>query len=88
MELELTFDYLGIKWLVECGVNDEWGLDEVYAVKAWDEKAKKYVPVPCDLAEFEKQAQDFLYDAIEEEKQAALEVAADMKFEQAREGNL
>ena len=88
MEQTLIFEYWGIKWLVECSVNDEWALDEVYSVSAWDENAKKYVPIPCNLGEFTREAQDFLFDAIEEEKQAALEMAADMKYEQAREGRL
>lgn len=88
METKLTFEHFGISWLVECDTNDEWEIENIYAVKAWDEKARKYVPIPCDLAEFEEQAQDFLIDAIENEKIAVAEEVADMKFEQRREEKL
>ena len=85
MELELNFKYAGIDWLVTVDVNDEWGLEQVFKVQSMDKKTNKLVDIPCDLQEFEKDMQDYLYDEIECEKQAAKDFWADMAYETARE---
>lgn len=85
MELELNYKYAGIDWQVTVDVNDDWELEQIFKVEAYDNKAKKYQVINCDLVEFEHAMQDQLQDALEEEKTAAYEFAMDMKFEQARE---
>lgn len=85
MELELSFKNAGIDWLVTAEVNDEWGIEQIFKVQIYDKSKRSYVTVSCDFAEFEKEMQDQLQDALEEEQTAAYEFAMDMKFEQARE---
>lgn len=85
MELKLTFRHAGIDWQVEVDVNDEWGIEQIFSVRIYDENSKKYTAVSCDTEEFLEIMQDFLYDAVEEEKQSAKEFAEDMRFEQMRE---
>lgn len=84
MELELSFNHAGIDWLVTAEVNDEWGLEQIFKVQIYDKTKRSYVTVPCDFDEFEKEMQDKLQEALEEEQTAAYEFAMDMKFEQAR----
>lgn len=85
MELELNFEFAGIEWLVTVEVNDEWGLEQVFKVETYDTLLGDYKTVTCNLAEFEEAMQDWIYEAIEEEKTAAYAFAMDLKCEQARE---
>ena len=85
MGLELNFKYAGIDWLVTVGVNDEWGLEQIFKVEVYDNLLGDYKLIRCDLAEFEKDMQDQINGSIEEEKTAAKSFAEDMAYEQARE---
>ena len=88
MELTLNFKFAGIEFLVSACVNDEWELDYVHKVEIYDSVLGDYKLIPLkpkELLEFEKAMQDQLFDAIEEEKNAAKEFAEDLSYEQARE---
>lgn len=88
MGLTLNFKFAGIEWQVLACVNDEWGLDYVVKVEVYDKVIGDYKLIPLgvkDCEAFEKAMQDQLYNAIEEEKNAAKAFAEDMAYEQARE---
>lgn len=82
---ELVFDYAGIAFKVTASINLDGDLEEVLKVEVWDDKSKKYIPIPCHLDKFAKDMQDQLTDAFELNKLAKRLFLEDMAYETARE---